>query len=99
MPNQIKEVLERAAELDRRRKRQLVNQVDVINRLLKGATYDDILRSYVARISAVEAALEEALIDVAAHQEQESDAAEYRTAKGSWRDVSDLLEKIKEATS
>jgi hypothetical protein len=50
--NPIREALERAAELDRRRQAQIREQIKIINRLMAGEnTYDQILQGMAETIA------------------------------------------------
>lgn len=89
-----------AVALDARRQKQVANQVEIINRLLDGDhTYETEMQGLVEKLSAIQVAIDEAIVDVAAHEKQESGPAEYRTANSTWRDVTDLLEKLREQAS
>lgn len=57
--NPIREQLDRAVEMDRRRQKQIQNQIDVINRLLEGVSYDDVFRETVEKLSEAQARIEE----------------------------------------
>lgn len=48
-------IREEAQALDERRQRQIANQVEIIDRLMDGATYDDVMQGLVEKLSTVEA--------------------------------------------
>lgn len=52
--NPIQERLRLAGELDRRRQKQIDNQVEIINRLLDGKTYDEVFEATVVELSTVQ---------------------------------------------
>lgn len=58
------QILEEAGRLDARRLAQINNQIGIINRLLEGHTYDDVMRELTVRLSDTEAALDEAKAEI-----------------------------------
>lgn len=62
----VSELAHEIQQLDLRRQKQIENQKEIINRLLKGAwSYDDFAESMTARLSAAEAKLDQ--INVLVH--------------------------------
>ena len=55
------ETLKRAALIDQRRQAQLRNQVQTINRLLAGATYDEEMKTLHEQLAETQVRLQEAL--------------------------------------
>jgi hypothetical protein len=46
----IAEERQRAQEIDNRRQKQIANQVEIIDRLMDGASYDDVMRHLQDRL-------------------------------------------------
>lgn len=53
----MNEMLDRADDLDKRRQLQISNQIDTINRLLNGGTYDDEMRILHEKLAECQAKL------------------------------------------
>lgn len=66
----VAEVEARADALDRRRRKQITNQIMSIDRLLRDATYDDEMRTLHEQLAEAQAQLDEVKAELQAVQDE-----------------------------
>lgn len=60
----LREVMREADELEARRQHQIQNQINSINRLLEGSTYDDEMRTLHEELASTQAELDKAQAEI-----------------------------------